>query len=125
MVRDTLEIFGQQLNLEQIRLELELGEIPLTLGNPNHLSQLILNLLLNSRDAIQAKKAEHGRITLRTRRAGDKILVEVEDNGEGITPENLERIFEPFFTTKDVGEGTGLGLSVCQELVKSTVDRSW
>jgi signal transduction histidine kinase len=47
------------------------------------------------------------------------VLVEVQDTGCGIAPENLERIFEPFFTTKPVGEGTGLGLSISHDIIRS------
>ena len=85
------------------------------------IGQVILNLVLNARDAIPDK----GTITIQTRivtlrdddvpqdrTTGQYVILSVADDGTGMSPETRERIFEPFFTTKDVGEGTGLGLSV-------------
>ena len=61
----------------------------------------------------------HARIVITTRQAeGRAVAVEIEDNGKGISPENLPRIFDPFFTTKEVGAGTGLGLSITYSIVK-------
>jgi hypothetical protein len=88
----------------------DLGPVP---GTANELEQVLLNLLKNAAQAIhQRDDDQEGRITLRTRLAPPWAEVQVEDNGVGI-PENVrKRIFEPFFTTKEVGQGTGLGLSV-------------
>lgn len=58
-----------------------------------------------------------GRLTVRTARENDHLLVEVGDNGPGVPPELSQRIFEPFFTTKPVGEGTGLGLDISWRIV--------
>ncbi|MCU9946636.1 ATP-binding protein [Pseudomonas sp. PDM13] len=88
----------------------ELGPVP---GTANELEQVLLNLLKNAAQAIHQREDDlEGHITLRTRLAPPWAEVQVEDNGVGI-PENVrKRIFEPFFTTKEVGQGTGLGLSV-------------
>jgi signal transduction histidine kinase len=88
-------------------------------GDPNELSQLFLNLLTNALDAVESD----GTISVRTYGQRDRdnhgrVLVEVEDDGPGIPPEDRDRIFEPFFTTKDVGKGTGLGLSISYSIVK-------
>lgn len=77
------------------------------------LNQVWMNLLDNAIDAAP----EGGVVTVRTRGEDERILVEVEDNGGGIGPEDQKRIFEPFFTTKDVGKGTGLGLDACYRIV--------
>ena len=83
----------------------------------SRLTQVLLNLVLNAGAAVATKGA--GRVTLRARSAGDRVRIEVEDDGPGVAPEVRGRLFEPFVTTKDVGEGTGLGLAVCRGLVES------
>ena len=89
-------------------------------GDPNELSQLFLNLLTNALDALEGR----GTIWIRTCcsrtdvRDPGRILVEVQDDGPGIPPEDRDRIFEPFFTTKEVGKGTGLGLSIAYSIAK-------
>src|SRR5262249_42998104 len=84
---------------------------------PSQISQVLLNLLVNAVQAIEAAQQPQGRIDIRTRRLADEMLVEIADNGAGIAPEHLAKIFDPFFTTKDVGEGTGLGLSISHNIV--------
>ena len=93
-------------------------------ADESQLEQVILNLCINARDAMK----EGGRLTLRTEnvklgrgtvaKPGDHVMLEVADNGEGMTRAVQERIFEPFFTTKPHGEGTGLGLSTVYGIVK-------
>ncbi len=85
------------------------------------IEQVILNLLRNAAHAMSAKKDPQtpSRITLRLRKDGDRARIEVVDNGPGIEKKIRRRIFEPFFTTKEVGEGTGLGLSVSYFIITS------
>ena len=83
--------------------------------DPHDFHQVILNLFIN---AIHAMKGE-GRLTVRGYRDDSKIKVEVIDTGEGISQENLGKIFDPFFTTKPPGEGTGLGLWMCYNIIKN------
>ena len=80
----------------------------------SQIQQVILNLLTNSAQAMaeQADDSKEPRITLRLKREASMALIEVEDNGPGMDAETRKRAFEPFFTTKEVGQGTGLGLSV-------------
>ncbi len=104
-------------------------------ADPGQLEQVIVNLVVNARDAMQTKGAKGGSVTLRTykvtaaevRKLNSDILpvadyttLSVSDTGTGIAPENLSKIFEPFFTTKDVGKGTGLGLSTVYGIVKQS-----
>lgn len=81
----------------------------------NEIEQVLLNLLRNAAQAMQNKQygpGEGPRICIRTRQEEDFVLIAVEDNGPGMEEKIRKRVFEPFFTTKDIGEGTGLGLSV-------------
>jgi two-component system NtrC family sensor kinase len=91
------------------------GEIPDITCASSQINQVFLNLLTN---AVQAMPGERGTLTLTTRREGDGVAVDVEDNGAGIPPEVMSRIFDPFFTTKEVGKGTGLGLSISYKIIQ-------
>lgn len=81
----------------------------------DQLLQVFMNLTLNAIDAIK----DGGTLTIRTRRAGGEVSIGFCDTGIGIPPENRDKIFEPFFTTKDVGQGTGLGLSVSYGIIEN------
>ena len=88
--------------------------------NEARLCQVFLNLVVN---AVQAMPDDRdvalNEVKLRTRLVADRVVIEVEDNGVGIAPENLARVFDPFFTTKAQGVGTGLGLSICHGIIVS------
>lgn len=111
---------------ESNELELQLApELPRLFGDAAMLEQVIVNLVVNARDALSGG----GRIVVETadvflprathprQHAGRQVRLVVRDNGRGIQPEHLPHIFEPFFTTKPAGEGTGLGLSTVQSIV--------
>jgi PAS domain S-box-containing protein len=80
------------------------------------ISQVVLNLVLNAAQALPEGRAEN-RITVRTRREGDRAILDVTDNGPGIDPEIASQIFEPFFTTREGAGGTGLGLWLAKSIV--------
>ncbi|NRD61952.1 HAMP domain-containing histidine kinase [Corallococcus exiguus] len=83
-----------------------------------HLVQVLVNLLLNSADALEAaRSSKPAHVMLRARMEDGRVRVEVEDNGPGIPEAALSRLFEPFFTTKPPGKGTGLGLALCRDYV--------
>jgi PAS domain S-box-containing protein len=98
-----------------IAIELELTQDPPKIhAVPDQIKQVFLNLLTNAADACASSG---GRITIRTRREDDRIVVSISDNGIGIEPDKKELIFQPFYSTKLDGNGTGLGLSVCSGIV--------
>ncbi|MNG84368.1 Sensor protein FixL [compost metagenome] len=86
-------------------------------GHQDQLEQVLINLLVNARDALLAQREQQPWIALRMDADEQRVRLWVEDNGGGIEPRLLERIFEPFFTTKPVGVGTGLGLSVSYGII--------
>jgi two-component system, cell cycle sensor histidine kinase and response regulator CckA len=94
-----------------VEVALELGDDDVADVSADRIEQLILNLILNARDAI----ATHGRIDIRGSRDGDQLVLEVADDGVGMTPDVLARIWEPYFTTKN--HGTGLGLATVRAIV--------
>jgi two-component system NtrC family sensor kinase len=93
------------------------ADVPPVEGSEGRFGQVFLNLLINAAQAIPVGQAERNEIRVRLRSVQDHVLVEVQDTGAGIPAEMRSRIFDPFFTTKPVGEGTGLGLFVCQGIV--------
>lgn len=88
---------------------------------PGKLNQVFMNILNNAIYAVDEKHYAEGEkavITLRTERAGDKVKIHLEDNGIGMDEQTKRKIFDPFFTTKDVGEGTGLGMSIVFKIIE-------
>ena len=83
-------------------------------GSTNHLLQVLINILLNAKDASQPG----GVVELEASQRGAEVALEIRDHGSGIEPELLEKIFDPFFTTKDVDKGTGLGLAISHGIVE-------
>jgi PAS domain S-box-containing protein len=111
----TLALMGHELGSRSISLQFDPAmDLPSVNASQDHLQGVWLNLLMNAIDAISN---ETGKISIRTQKTDDAVQVLVSDNGQGIPPEKVSRIFEPFFTTKDPGQGTGLGLSVCHQIV--------
>jgi len=95
------------------------SDIPLLMLNGNKLEQVILNLIVNAAQAIDADNAQNNFIKIKTTKEKKSIRIDVSDTGKGIPPDVLPRIFEPFFTTKAIGVGTGLGLSICYDIIKN------
>ena len=96
-----------------------IGELPPVDADPGRLEQVFVNLMLNAAQALPEGRPGNT-IELRGATLPDgRACVEIKDNGVGITAENLRRVFDPFFTTKPVGVGTGLGLTVCHNIVSS------
>jgi signal transduction histidine kinase len=105
---------------DRIQIERKLVEHQTIWANKNKLIHVVVNLLQNSVDAIKAKTytGEKATITIEGRVEPGKSFLVVRDNGTGIAAEHLDKIFDPFYTTKDVGEGMGLGLSICYRIVQ-------
>ncbi|TAL16790.1 response regulator [bacterium] len=100
-----------------VALELSLAEsLPPVAADGCHLEQVIINLLLNARDALGDK--EGGVIRVEAAKSGSGVSLRVFDNGPGVPPGERERIFEPFYTTKPSGKGSGLGLAVSRVLIE-------
>ncbi len=125
VIRKSLDIFSQQLKVRGIDVVLDLSEpLPLVRADANRLEQVFINLLINARDAIEAKVEaspllKGGKtIFLTTAPQNGLVQIEVRDTGLGIPQAVISKIFEPFFTTKEVGKGTGLGLSISYQIIQ-------
>ncbi len=111
-VDSTLNLLRGHLARIEVRREYE--DVPTIECIKGQIDQVVMNLIANAADAI----GETGVLTVRIRPEGaDHVVIEVEDDGCGIDPGNLEKVFEPFFTTKEVGKGTGLGLAISYGVV--------
>jgi two-component system, cell cycle sensor histidine kinase and response regulator CckA len=92
------------------------ADLGLVKADPGQIEQVIMNLVVNARDAMPAG----GRLTIETANAGAQVMLAVSDTGTGMDSETAARVFEPFFTTKEVGKGTGLGLAMAYGIVKQS-----
>ncbi|HAX76596.1 MAG TPA: histidine kinase [Cyanobacteria bacterium UBA11372] len=101
-----------------IELIKQYGDLPLVQCYPALLNQVFMNILNNAVDALKLKAA-NPTIWIRTEIVdNDRVKVRIRDNGPGISSEIKGKVFDPFFTTKDVGKGTGLGLTICYQIVE-------
>jgi signal transduction histidine kinase len=120
VIRDTIALTEKQLAMRGIELETKLGQaLPQVVGDPRQLQQVFANIILNARNAMAAGGKLRVTSTADVSPDGPLgVTVEFADDGCGIREEYLGRVFEPFFTTREVGQGTGLGLSVSYGIVR-------
>lgn len=123
IMTETLDLCAQKIKAEGISLNVQ--EIPaVTIRcRPSQVSQVLINLLNNSRDAILNSSEKWIDINFETEK--NKIIIMITDSGPGISPSIAEKMMEPFFTTKEVGKGTGLGLSISKGIVASHDGKLW
>jgi len=123
---DVAEVVGASLRFlsgewrDQVRVESKLAEHQTIWANRNKMVHILVNLLQNSLDALRHKTfaGEHPTIWIEGRMENERSFIVIRDNGLGIDAKHLDKIFDPFFTTKEVGEGMGLGLSICYRIVQ-------
>src|SRR5579863_9616281 len=118
IVERTLALRNYELRVMNIQLEQNLApELPAVFADPAQLQQVLLNLIVNSEQAIQQGNGE-GSIRIRTwHKANGRVALEISDSGPGIPADIIPRIFDPFFSTKPAGSGTGLGLSITYGII--------
>lgn len=116
VVRVAAEVAGYGDAAHAVQISTELSDGPAcTEGDADQLTQMVLNLIINAEQAI-AEAGRGGRITLTTSVGDGTVKLDVSDDGPGVPVDMRKRVFEPFFTTKQVGQGTGLGLSMCHQI---------
>ena len=124
-IRETLAMITNEFNLEDIRLTTALTEsLPMVRANDQRLAQVLFNLLTNAKEALVEKQLTPSsgfdrKIMLDTFEEKNWVVVKITDNGIGMPPHIKGRIFEPFFSTKSEGKGKGLGLAICNQIIKS------
>jgi two-component system NtrC family sensor kinase len=122
VIEDTLLLMEKELQKYRIGIEKKIESVPLILATGNQLQRVLINMLVNARQAmpnggmvlLQLTSEDEGRI----------VTLAIRDTGQGIAPEHLPKIFDPFFSTKSGPDasgkgGTGLGLSACREIIES------
>nr|WP_275994320.1 ATP-binding protein [Argonema antarcticum] len=118
-IDSTLVIINHRLN-NNIEVIKHYGNLPLVECYPAQLNQVFMNIFSNAVDALlSTERPTNKQIVIRTEKVNaNRILVKIWDNGSGITGEIKNKLFDPFFTTKPIGQGTGLGLYVCYQIVE-------
>ena len=119
VITSVAELRQRRLESEDIELLIENQSTGSVMAVFTELQQVVLNFVVNAEQVILSSGRLPGRITIRARDERRSVLLEVEDTGSGVPPENEAKLFQPFFTTKPVGEGTGLGLSVSYGIIDS------
>lgn len=124
-IRESIGLLESVINDEMIIIKTEFNDIKV-LGITNELTQVIINLINNSKDAFIHNSILLREISIVTKKENDFAVIEVHDNAGGISKENIEKIFEPYFTTKHKSRGTGLGLfmskMICEQGLNATLD---
>jgi signal transduction histidine kinase len=116
-IQESLDLVSFLYRQDHIELDIDFaGDHPVILGNIGRLQQVLMNLLSNARDAMEA--SDEKTITVRTREANGEVVLEISDTGCGIPPDRLERIFTRGFTTKPVGKGSGMGLNLVRQMIR-------
>jgi two-component system NtrC family sensor kinase len=119
VVRNTCTFVGYDRRLRGVRLDFDLDStLPATFGVADHVTQVLINLVINSADALDGVTDRAPVIRVTTRHVDDSALLTVEDNGHGMDAAVQARAFEEMFTTKPAGRGRGLGLFMCRSLVE-------
>ena len=114
VLKSSARLVTHQRRGDYIEIKIDLEEnLPTVNADEGQLQQAIIALATNAIDAMKSG----GMLTLRAFSDQNRVVVEVQDTGHGIAPEDVSKIFEPFFTTKEVGKGTGLGLAVCYGII--------
>lgn len=119
IIRETLDLCESRLKYSNIQVDLpQVPEDLMVKCHPTEVSQVLMNLIGNSIDAVQGKSIQDRKIRIDLQSLGEKCELSVIDSGDGITAENRAKLFQPFFTTKPVGAGTGLGLSISKAIMQ-------
>jgi len=121
VINTALSLIEGNFRSRRIRVEVDIGADPVITGFPNEFSQVILNILCNSRDAFVVHSSEDPVITIAVKEEAGRAVVIIRDNAGGIPREILGKIFEPYFTTKGPAQGTGIGLFMAKNIIETNM----
>jgi C4-dicarboxylate-specific signal transduction histidine kinase len=119
VIKEVIQLRRRDLDNASIALDVEISSTRKVYANFTEIEQVALNFVINAQQSIESTGRPKGRIMIRLSDAGRKVLLEVLDDGVGVSADDEPKLFQPFFTTKPVGKGTGLGLSVSYGIIES------
>lgn len=120
-VKQTVDLIAQGFKHEHISISIHQDSDPTITGYPNEYAQVLLNILMNARDALLGLHVADALISIRIFSEGDASVVTITDNAGGITGEIIDRIFDPYFTTKGPDKGTGIGLFMSKTIIEKNM----
>jgi signal transduction histidine kinase len=125
VIEEVLALLRSELNSRRVSVRTELGqELPWISAERVQLQQVVLNLVMNAGEAMDARPVGARMLTIKSEAcAPNEVIIAIEDSGPGIDPEDTDRIFDAFFTTKP--HGMGMGLSICRSIVESHGGQLW
>lgn len=121
VIRQTLSLIEKSFLDQQIHIVHQSDGEPTVSGYPNELAQVLLNILINARDALSGNNINHPLISLHAFTKDGKTVVTIADNAGGIADEVMERLFDPYFTTKGPDQGTGIGLFMAKTIIENSM----
>ncbi|WP_052263413.1 sensor histidine kinase [Geobacter pickeringii] len=121
MVARAVALVEDNYREQRIALDVDAAGDPRIIGYPNEYSQVLLNILLNARDAFEASPHDHPRVVIRVGTENGRSVVTITDNAGGIGEAIMPRIFDPYFTTKDQDRGTGVGLFLSKTIIEKNM----
>jgi PAS domain S-box-containing protein len=124
IVEEVIILLRAELTRNRVTLRTDLGvDLPRLSGDRVQLQQVVINLIMNGIDAMRKLTDRPRKLIIKSIKSTGGVLVQIQDSGPGVDPEEADRVFEPFFTTKS--EGIGLGLSISRSIVESHRGRLW
>jgi signal transduction histidine kinase len=122
VIDEALSILEGSLSKAAIDVQIKIDKDISAYGYKNELSQAILNIINNAKDALSDKPLEGRALKISTKQENEFIYISVADNAGGIDTEIIDKIFEPYFTTKHASSGTGLGLYIVKMIIENSMD---
>jgi len=120
-IENAIDLISASYKSHNIEVEISLDSSLKASGYPNEFSQVLLNIFTNAKDILTSNSVENPKVWVRSFAHKKRFVVEIEDNGGGISDEILEKIFEPYFTTKDKNIGTGIGLYMSKMIIENNM----
>lgn len=121
VVTKTVSLIGESFREQHINIEVSTSGDPQISGYPSEYAQVLLNVLINARDALFEQGTKEARITVRSWMEGGRAVVTIADNAGGIKEEIIDKIFDAYFTTKELGKGSGVGLFMAKTIVEKNM----